>query len=114
MKWSIVFFFFFFYNCTDPVREAAILDELIEKGVADYKQEKKAACYAEALKEADRLVDSIFLSKAFYTKQDTFIKPMKPNRPQDPIPWDERDDRYVAPLFDSLVQDSGLLEPMDR
>jgi len=94
-----------FAGCSDPEREAIILDELIEKGVTAYKFKKKSECHQEILVEADRLVDSIFLSKAFYTKQDTFKKPLKPTRPLDPILRDARDDRSVGPLFDSLGEE---------
>jgi len=91
-----------FMACTDPEREAAIIEDLVEEGVAKYKLEKKMACRSKLLEEADVIVDSLLLSVAFYEKVDTFVKPIRPTRPLNPERWPERDTSSIGPLFDSI------------
>lgn len=87
-------------GCVDEERRESLKQELIDEGVEKFKKERTRRCFNEALLEADRIVDSMMLDKAAYSKIDSFLKPERPIKPEMPPVKDLQRQLPIGPVLD--------------
>lgn len=76
----------------------ALINEEVAKRIDDFKRIKLERCEETALKEANRIVDSLLIEQAFF-ERDTFFRPDKPNKPERPVIKQLGDSLPLKPLF---------------
>ena len=92
-------------GCSQASRGEIDVDQVIAEKVAErltaFRQVQQRQCLDRAEVEAGRLADSILLERARLTR-DTFGRPLRPSRPDQPAWQDLRDSLPLRPLFDSV------------
>ncbi len=90
-----------------------VIQEEVDKRVANYRQNRMRRCYEDAVREASALADSVLLLEARLTR-DTASKPPRPSKPERPALKKLQDSLLrVAPFLrkDSLLRkDSTLMD----
>ena len=100
---SIAFLFFFSSFQEDgnikEVRQQ-LMDEEIERRLNEFRSKEIANCRKRAMKEAERVVDSILIANAINVRADNTAKPPKPQKPDKPEILKTKDSLPVEPLFE--------------
>lgn len=95
-----------------PEEVQALVDQLLEKKLEDYRRIKLERCQENLLIKADLMVDSLIFLESQPT--DTNFIP-KPARPEIRV---VQDTRPIAPLFDTIIErlmvDSLQIDTLQR
>jgi len=75
-----------------------LVKQELEKLVAEFRQDQAELCKKRALEKASLEVDSLILVWA-KANRDTFDRPPKPVKPEEPIRLTPKDTTPVGPLF---------------
>lgn len=104
---NLIFFLLFSAGCEQNKKETPEERlERIEKAVADkfakHRAERMKQCKDNAIKIAERQVDSILLAEAKLISIDTTGRPIKPIKPDLPEITPPKDSTDVKPLFEEI------------
>ncbi len=85
--------------------ETMLIEQEVEKRLADYKEAFDINCREKVLEDATRIADSLIIEEARLLK-DTLLKPFKPERPEKPEILPFEDTLKVQPFLPKNKRDS--------
>ncbi|MBK7869953.1 MAG: hypothetical protein IPJ74_04310 [Saprospiraceae bacterium] len=88
--------------------ERILIEQNVEKRLADYKMIHDRNCRTKILEEATRIADSLIILEARLSK-DTLLKPFKPERPEKPALKTLPDTAKIKPFLPKPRRDTDTL-----
>jgi len=82
----------------------------VDEKLAEYRVIRKRICDGKLLEQANEIVDSMLLEISRQIKQDTLLRPSRPDKPEKPLITLPKDSGGLNPLWDL----DSLVEKEDR
>lgn len=91
----------------------AVIEEKVQERLAEFKRVIDLRCREKVLEEAGLIADSLVLRQA-RLKKDTFQRPIKPVRPDEPELKTLNDSLPLKPFFEPSLSQPDKIKPASK